>query len=168
MKAIANLINGRSVVGASRQIFYCQQGVYDSHTNQIAIQANYLNEFDAGIGAFYTALQEMGLSDDVLICTHSDFNRTFAANGSGGSDHAWGNHQLIIGGGIKGGQIIGTLPELELNGPTDLNGYGTWIPTMSVCQMTGALGLWLGLSSAQVASAFPDLVNFTAGAISLT
>jgi uncharacterized protein (DUF1501 family) len=44
-----------------------------------------------------TALQEMGLEKNVLVTTHSDFNRTYTSNVTGGSDHAWGNHQLILG-----------------------------------------------------------------------
>jgi uncharacterized protein (DUF1501 family) len=168
LQSIATIINGRSVIGASRQIFYLQQGLYDTHGNQLSVQSSYFSEFDAGIGSFMTALQEMGLENNVLVSTHSDFNRTYTSNVTGGSDHAWGNHQLMIGGGIKGGQIIGAIPEPELNGSSDLNGYGTWIPTLSVTQMAAGIGSWMGLSNSQVASVFPDLANFSQGAISLT
>ena len=168
MQAVAALINGRSVIGASRQIFYTQQGNYDTHTNQLELHADALTELDGGIGAFVQALQEMGLQHDVLVCTHSDFNRTFIANTTVGTDHAWGNHQIIVGYGIKGGRIIGTMPDLELGGSCDFNGYGTWIPTLSVTQMTAGIGSWLGLSNAQLAGVFPDLANFSQGAISLS
>jgi uncharacterized protein (DUF1501 family) len=168
LKAIAAIINGRSVIGASRQIFYLQQGIYDTHTNQLSVQNGFFSEFDAAIGSFMSALQEMGLENSVLVSTHSDFNRTYTSNVTEGSDHAWGNHQLIIGGGIRGGQIIGTIPEPELNGSSDLNGYGTWIPTLSVTQMTAGIGSWMGLSSNQITSVFPDLANFSQGAIALT
>jgi uncharacterized protein (DUF1501 family) len=167
IKTIAKVINGRSVVGASRQIFYCQQGDYDNHQGQLPAHANSLSEFDAGIGALTSALNEMGLADQVLICTHSDFNRTMAANGSTGTDHAWGNHQLIIGGGIRGGRIIGTLPELQIGGPTDLYATGIWVPTLSATQMTAGIGSWIGLTSGQLTSTFPDLANFPTGAIAL-
>jgi uncharacterized protein (DUF1501 family) len=168
MHSIASIINGRSVIGASRQVFHLQQGEYDTHGNQLTTQSGYFSEFDAGIGALIGALQEMGLTDSVLVSTHSDFNRTYTSNVSGGSDHAWGNHQLMIGGGIRGGQIVGTVPEPELNGSSDINGYGTWIPTLSVTQMTAAIGNWMGLSSSQVTSVFPDLANFPQGAITLS
>jgi uncharacterized protein (DUF1501 family) len=168
LSAIASIINGRSVIGASRQIFYTQQGVYDTHTSQLGTQASYLSDLDGGIGAMVAALQEMGLENDVLICTHSDFNRTLIGNGTAGTDHAWGNHQLIIGGGIRGGQIIGTIPEPEIGGTMDYNGEGTWIPALSVTQMVAAIGAWMGLSNAQLATVFPDLANFSQGAIVLT
>jgi uncharacterized protein (DUF1501 family) len=168
LAAIASVMNGRSIVGASRQIFYCQQGQYDSHASQLPVHANQLAEFDNGVGAFTQALEEMGLANQVLVCTHSDFNRTMTSNGSGGTDHAWGNNQLIIGSGISGGQIIGTLPELEIGGPTDFNGYGTWIPTLSATQMTAAIGKWMGLTDVQLTTVFPDLANFPTGAINIS
>lgn len=167
LQAIAQIINGRSVIGATRQIFYAQQGVYDTHQDQMYMHSVHLSELDRGIGAFYGALQEMGLENQVLICTHSDFNRTILANVSNGSDHAWGNHQLILGGGIRGGRIIGTYPDLDLNGGMDFNGYGTWIPTLAVSQMVGGIASWMGLSASQVAEVVPDVSNFSAGSISL-
>jgi uncharacterized protein (DUF1501 family) len=168
LQTIASTINGRSVIGASRQIFYLQQGQYDTHENQWPLHSGFLSELDTGVGAFMTALREMGLEKNVLVTTHSDFNRTYTSNITGGSDHAWGNHQLILGGGIRGGRIIGAIPEPELNGSLDFNGYGTWIPDLSVTQMAASIGTWMGLSSGQVASVFPDLSNFAQGAIMLT
>jgi uncharacterized protein (DUF1501 family) len=167
LKSIASIINGRSVIGASRQIFYAQQDGYDTHGNQLGIQSSFLSDLDAGLGSFMSALLLMGLADKVLVCTHSDFNRTIVSNGSGGSDHAWGNHQLILGGGMRGGRMIGTYPDLDLGGSMDLNGYGTWIPGLSVTQMAAGIGSWMGLNASQVANVFPDLVNFPSGAISL-
>jgi uncharacterized protein (DUF1501 family) len=162
MKTIAQVIGGRSVIGASRQIFYANQGNYDTHGSQLPIQAAYLAELDAGLGAFMSALDEMGLGDQVLVCTHSDFNRTMQANTAIGTDHAWGNHQLILGGMTNGGRVAGTMPDLDLGGSYDLSvqAQGVWIPTTSVSQMTGGIGSWMGLSAAQVNSVFPDLTNF--------
>jgi uncharacterized protein (DUF1501 family) len=168
LQAIAQIVNGRGIIGASRQIFYAQQGAYDTHGAQLATHAGYLSDLDASLGAFMAALAEMGLSNQVLVCTHSDFNRSFVSNVSGGSDHAWGNHQILLGGGIRGGRIIGSYPDLDLGGNMDLNGYGTWIPTLSVSQMAAGIGSWMGLSTSQIASVFPDLANFPGGAINLT
>lgn len=165
--AVARLIHGRSVIGASRQIFYLTQGGFDTHQNQLGDQNTNLGALDAGISAFMAAMGEVGMTNQVLVCTHSDFNRSMAINSTGGTDHAWGNHQMILGGGINGGKIIGTLPELALGGAHDFNGFGTWIPTLSVTQMAAAVGSWLGLSGGQLAGVFPDLANFGQGAISL-
>jgi uncharacterized protein (DUF1501 family) len=168
MQTIAQIINGRGVIGASRQIFYAQQGEYDTHTYQLGVQTDFLTDLDNCIGAFMSALQEMGLADQVLVCTHSDFNRTILANVNNGSDHAWGNHQIILGGGIRGGRVLGTYPDLDLGGSMDLNGYGVWVPTLSVSQMAAGIGSWMGLTPSQLASVFPDLTSFPGGAIGLS
>lgn len=160
MKKIAALVAGRSVLGADRQIFYVQQGGYDTHVNQLAGQSGSLADLDSGVGSFFSALDEIGMSDNVLVCTHSDFCRTLQANITGGTDHAWGNHHFILGGGSRGGRIIGEMPPMELNGTLDVNGIGIWLPTQSVTQMTAGIGGWLGLSPAQLADVFPDLRNF--------
>ncbi len=167
LKTIAQVMAGRSIVGASRQIFYCTQGGYDTHQNQWGAHAAQLADLDAGLGAFMAALDELGLTNQVLICTHSDFNRTMQANSTQGTDHAWGNHQIILGGGIQGGQVLGTMPVLELGGSSDLGTLGTWIPTTSVTQMTAGVGGWMGLNATQLASVFPDLANFPTGALAI-
>ena len=168
LQKIAQIINGRSVIGASRQMFYCEQGNYDDHQNLVQNQANCLSDLDANLGSFMEALDEMGLTDQVLVCTHSDFNRTMQSNATLGTDHAWGNHQLILSGGVLGGRILGTFPDFDLGGSCDMNDQGIWIPTTSVTQMTAGIGSWMGLSGNQLAAVFPDLTNFDAGPIQLT
>lgn len=167
LQAVARVLNGRSVIGAKRQIFYLRQGSYDTHAHQWESQGGSLADLDAGLDAMMQALEEMGLTDSVLISTHSDFNRTMQSNVNQGSDHAWGNHHLVLGGGINGGRLAGQMPVLELGGTSDLGTQGIWIPTTSVTQMTAGIGLWMGLNNSQVASVFPDLVNFPAGPVKL-
>ena len=168
LKSIAQLIAGRSVIGASRQIFYTEQFGYDNHQDQYRLQAEALADLDSALAAFLAALDEIGMRDSVLVCTHSDFCRSLQPNTTGGTDHAWGNHHFVIGGGIRGGRIVGTMPDMELNGALDTNGTGIWIPTQSVTQMTAGMSSWFGLSSRQINAMFPDLQNFPAGQIALT
>src|SRR5437899_3139511 len=143
MGKIAQIINGRSVIGATRQMFYCTQGNYDHHQQLVANQAQYLTDLDTNLGAFMDALDEMGLTNQVLVCTHSDFNRSMQSNATLGTDHGWGNHQLILGGGISGGRVVGNLPDLELGGSSDFGTQGVWIPKISVTQMTAGVGEWM-------------------------
>jgi uncharacterized protein (DUF1501 family) len=167
MQKIAQIINGRSVVGAARQMFYCTQGNYDHHQDLIANQASQLTDLDTNLGVFMEALDEMSLTNQVLVCTHSDFNRSMQPNATLGTDHGWGNHQLILGGGITGGRLIGNLPDLELGGRSDFGTQGLWIPTISVTQMTAGIGNWMGLNATQISNVFPDLSKFKQGAIRL-
>lgn len=164
MRSIAQIINGRSVIGASRQLFYCAQGSYDNHQQLVASQASNLSDLDTNLGAFMDALDEMGLTNQVLVCTHSDFNRTMQSNSTFGTDHGWGSHHIVLG-GISGGRILGRFPELELGGSDDLNTQGVWIPTTAVTQMAAGIGTWMGLDTSQVARVFPDLSNFSTGAL---
>jgi uncharacterized protein (DUF1501 family) len=39
--------------------------------------------------------------EDVLVMTVSEFGRTAAANGTGGTDHGWGNSLLALGGPVR-------------------------------------------------------------------
>ena len=101
----------------------------------------------------------LGVQNDVALFSASDFGRTFQSNGQG-SDHAWGSHHFVVGGAVKGGQIVGRYPELIVNGPDDA-GDGKWIPTTSVDQLGATLGRWFG-AAASLNDVFPRLSNFDA------
>ena len=165
--SIAQLINGRSVTEASRQLFYCSTGNYDTHGGQVATHASLLSDLDSSMGAFVAALQEIGMLQDVLIVTVSDFGRTLQSNSTAGSDHGWGNHQLIIGGGLTGRKIIGSLPDFDLGGSQDYTGQGVWIPSIATQQVAGGIASWFGLNATQIASVFPNLANFSKTPITL-
>jgi hypothetical protein len=52
---------------------------------------------------------------------------------------------------------------MELGGSSYINGFGTWIPTLSVTQMVAGLAAWMGLSRSQLSDVLPDLTNFDTG-----
>jgi len=96
----------------------------------------------------------------VTTFTESDFSRTFQPNSNGGTDHGWGSHHIVMGASIKGGQMYGTFPTLQLSGPDDAGGEGRWIPTTSVDQYAATLAQWFGLPVASLPSVFPNIGNF--------
>jgi uncharacterized protein (DUF1501 family) len=49
---------------------------------------------------------------DVSLVTLTEFGRRVEENGSGGVDHGYGQAALLLGGGLKGGQVHGTWPTL--------------------------------------------------------
>ena len=97
--------------------------------------------------------------------TLSDFGRTFQPASGGGTDHAWGNHHLIIGGAVKGGAMYGRYPTLARGGPDDADTAGRWIPNYSVEQYGATLARWFGLDDAAIAAVFPNLSKFPSGSL---
>ena len=104
--------------------------------------------------------------NDFLLASHSDFNRTFTPNGviagPSGSDHAWGTHVFAMGGDVKGGNVYGYYPDLDPIGVWGTPGStrGRWIPTTSVEQFAAPLGKWLGVTSGETETIFPNLERF--------
>jgi uncharacterized protein (DUF1501 family) len=109
--------------------------------------------------AFYNAIVALGVQDQVTLFTLSDFSRTLRVN-DGGSDHAWGNHHVILGGAVRGGQTYGTFPSLALGGPDDTDSDGRWIPTTAVDQYAATLAKWFGVPDADIPAVVPNIARF--------
>jgi len=155
-------------INMKRQIFFTQVGGFDTHSQQITGQGNLLTQVSQALNAFYLATVELGLQDKVTAFTMSDFSRTMQPAGTGaaqvGSDHAWGNNHLIVGGAVLGNTIYGTYPNITPGGPNDTdsgtNPRGRWIPTTSVEQYAATLATWYGLSSSDLSAVFPLIGRF--------
>lgn len=159
--AIAKVIEARATLGAQRQVFLAVLGSFDTHTDQINRQQSLFAQLDPALTAFHTAMADIGAGSNVTSFTLSDFSRTFQPNTGGGSDHAWGSHQLVIGDAVKGGALYGTMPELSLGSPDDEGDEGRWIPTIAVDQYAATLSTWFGASPAALASVLPNLAAFS-------
>ena len=169
---VAKLIAANATVLGNRQMFFAQLGGFDTHANQVitgspteGTHARKLKELGDALGAFYTAMKNLGLGDAVTAFTQSDFGRTFTTNNSTGTDHAWGNQHLVLGGAVKGGTTYGTYPQLTLGGPDDVGVdswelQGRWLPTTAVDQYAATLLGWFGATDAQLDSVLPNLKNF--------
>ena len=157
---VAKLIQVRSAFGASYQIFFCSQGGYDTHSNQLAQQVTLYSNLAAALAAFDQAMSALSVLNNVTTFTESDFGRTLQPNGNAGSDHGWGSHALILGGAVNGGNLYGTFPTLALSGPDDSGNRGTWVPSTSADQYCAALAKWFGLAQADLDYAFPNLHTF--------
>jgi uncharacterized protein (DUF1501 family) len=158
LKEVARLMRVRSQMGPGRQVFFCSMGGFDTHASQDFTHFNLLQQLSQGLFAFAMATLELGLAQSVTTFTQSEFNRTMQSNGSG-SDHAWGGHQLVMGGAVRGG-IYGQMPVFALSGPSDANNRGVWIPTISAAQFGATLGRWFGASPGELGWAFPNLSQF--------
>jgi uncharacterized protein (DUF1501 family) len=157
--AVAKMVEGRTQLGLRRQIFFAQAGGYDNHQDQIADQGGRFSELGPALRAFYEAIVALGVQDQVTLFTLSDFGRTLRAN-DGGSDHAWGNHHLILGGAVQGGTTYGTFPNQALGGPDDTDSDGRWIPTTAIDQYAATLAKWFGVPDADIPAVVPNVTRF--------
>lgn len=106
MTVVARLINADLGL---RVIDTAQDG-YDTHSSQPGMFTDLLSDFDAGLRAFYTTLDDRFRSR-VTIMTYSEFGRTSFSNDSDGTDHGTSNNHFVIGEGVKGG-LYGQQPSL--------------------------------------------------------
>ena len=165
MKMAARIIGVHSQLGLGRQIFFCNLGGFDTHSGQLNAytgQTPLLLQLSQALNAFYNATVELGQAQNVTAFTASEFGRTVMPNGNVGTDHAWGSHHLIVGGGVVGANIYGSYPMLTLGAanPLDVTGRGSLIPTTAVDQYAATLAQWFGVAQASLPSVLPNVNNF--------
>ena len=158
LRTVAETVNVRDRLFASRQVFFVGLGGFDTHDAQARTLPKLLSEIDGALVAFQAAMDALGLARDVTLFTASDFGRTLAVNGDG-TDHGWGGHQIVLGGAVKGGEIYGSLPPPTLGHEAD-SGNGRLIPSVAVDSYAAELGRWFGLSRSELSAALPGLGNF--------
>jgi hypothetical protein len=114
----------RRLVEAGTTFVTCHFGGWDSHWNHQATMERHLPKVDQAVSALFTDLDQRGLLDKVLVMVMGEFGRTPKMNNGGnggpplskgtpGRDH-WGNALSVLmgGGGIKGGQVVGSTNRL--------------------------------------------------------
>lgn len=161
MQQVARIIQMRETMGVRRQVFFCQLGGFDTHSNQSWTHWDLMRQLGDAMAAFYAATNDLGVASQVTTFTQSEFGRTLQPSASG-SDHGWGSHHLVLGGAVRGGDIYGTFPNMELGGPNDSGNRGALIPTISLEQFGATLARWFGVANSDLPSVFPNLRAFGA------
>jgi uncharacterized protein (DUF1501 family) len=159
LKAVVKTIKIRSALGLRRQTFFINWGGWDHHGELLNTEAAMLLDVDAALGAYQQALETLGLANDVITFTSSDFGRTLRSNGRG-TDHAWGGNAMVFGGPIDGGKIFGTYPDLTLDGPDDVGRGGRCLPSTAVDLYFAELLRWFGVTSGNMSYVLPNVANF--------
>ncbi|MGL1920612.1 MAG: DUF1501 domain-containing protein [Hyphomicrobiales bacterium] len=139
----------------SPNIAALELGGWDTHASQgtkSGRMSNNLKNLQTAILSLKENLGEKWQKTVIIGC--SEFGRTVAENGSGGTDHGTGSALLLAGGAINGGQIIADWPSLK---PSSLYEERDLFPSMDVRSVFKAVLLeHLYISEAAVASIFPN------------
>lgn len=109
LQQIAFLI--KSEVGL--EVAFAESGGWDTHVRQGGANGSFAQrarDLAQAIAAFEHDLGK--LRDHVLLMTMTEFGRTVAENGSGGTDHGHGSCLFVLGDEVKGGKVHGNFPGL--------------------------------------------------------
>ena len=95
---------------------YCGSGSgWDAHTNLEQNHSKWCHVSDRPIAGLLTDLKARGMLKDTLVVWGGEFGRTpFNEKGLGRDHNPWGFTIWMAGGGVKGGQTIGSTDELGL------------------------------------------------------
>lgn len=135
------------------RIAMIETGGWDTHAGQRGRLATQLRNLDTLVGALKAGLGPLWSDTMVLVAT--EFGRTVAVNGTGGTDHGTGSATMLLGGAVRGGRVLADWPGLgqaalfegrDLKPTTQLDAF-----------IGGATAAHFGLDPARtMAKLFPD------------
>lgn len=107
-KRIAKMMRDKYALG------FIDVGGWDTHVNQGGASgalAGKFEELGRGLAAYKNEMGAMWKNTTVVVV--SEFGRTFRENGKRGTDHGHGSVYWVLGGGIKGGRVVGEQVKLD-------------------------------------------------------
>lgn len=159
LKGAVKTIAIRQKLRLARQTIFVEYGGWDHHAELLETQAAMLAVLDGALYAFQKSLEALGLANDVITFTASDFGRTLRSNGQG-TDHAWSGNQFVLGGPVNGGVIRGNFPSLEIDGPDDVGRGGRIFPRLSADEVFCEMLRWFGVTASDMDQVLPNIRNF--------
>jgi len=135
------------------RIAFIETEGWDTHANQRGALTRQLRNLDALLAALRSGLGADWSSTLVIVAT--EFGRTAAPNGTGGTDHGTASAAMLLGGAVAGGRVMADWPGLsrsQLYEGRDLK------PTRALdALIAGALAQHYGLDPKRaMAALFPD------------
>ena len=106
---LSKFLMARRLVEAGARCVTVAYADFDWHGSNFVNARKVVPLLDQGLTALVQDLHERGLQDDVTVVVWGEFGRTPKINKSAGRDH-WSKVAcgLLAGGGMQGGQVIGT------------------------------------------------------------
>ncbi len=96
------------------EVAFAESGGWDTHVQQGTSTGSFAqraSDLSRSIAAFWHDLGTY--RDDVVVMTMTEFGRTVAENGSGGTDHGHGSCLFVLGNDVDGGKVHGNFPGLD-------------------------------------------------------
>lgn len=149
LKQIAQLIK----MDVGMEVAFAESGGWDTHFNQgtdAGVFARNVTDLSNCMMAFWSDLS--GYQDEVTVMTMTEFGRTVAQNGTGGTDHGRASCNFILGNGVKGGIVHGLVNPLSKDNLEDGRDLAVTTDFRSV--FSEVADVHLGLSNDKVL--FPD------------
>ena len=149
LKQIAQLIK----MDVGMEVAFAESGGWDTHFNQgkdTGVFARNVNDLSSSMMAFWADLSRY--QDDVTVMTMTEFGRTVAQNGTGGTDHGRASCNFILGNGVKGGLVHGLVNPLSKDNLEDGRDLAVTTDFRSV--FSEVADVHLGISNDKVL--FPD------------
>jgi len=145
---VSKLIDTAGIRGVDRDFFFVQFGGWDHHSKMKVNLATMFDELNTALDTFWAEMDKQKNEDKVVLVATSDFGRTLTANSKDGSDHGWGGNYFMMGGQVKGGQMLGKYPS-DLDGPL-ITKRARVIPTTPWDAVWYGISEWLGVTDAEV------------------
>ena len=123
---------------------YCGSGSgWDAHNDIEGNHSKWCRASDKPIAGLLADLKARGLLQDTLVVWGGEFGRTPFNEASDGRDHnPWGFTTWMAGGGVKGGQYVGSTDEIGLRAAErpvhvhDLHATVLWLMGLDHLQLT--------------------------------
>lgn len=135
------------------QLGFIDVGGWDTHVNQGAANGYLAGRFvELGRG-LTTFARTMGPDwNKTVVVLVSEFGRTFRENGNRGTDHGHGTVFWVLGGGVRGGTVVGEQVELRASNLFQNRDYPVLNEYRTV--LGGLFSSMYGLNAAQVNAVF--------------
>ena len=137
------------------QVFYTQNGSFDTHFNQPPMHTKLWIDMSRAIGDFFDDLAEHDAGDNLIMVLFTEFGRRVRDNGTG-TDHGAGGVAFVIGNQVKGG-MYSEYPSLR---PEDLT-QGDLAPNYDFRGFYSTfIDRWLGLDPVPIVGGKFEQMDF--------
>jgi len=161
LEMTSRMIKARQRRETQRDVFFVTLNGFDTHADDGTVLSAKFTEVNNAIQSFVTEMTRQNVWNNVVLIEASDFGRTLTPNNNGGTDHGWGGNYFLIGGGVKGGRILGRYPsDLTDNGEQSIK-RGRVLPSTSWQTVWNGVGEWFGITTdAELDEVLPDRDEF--------